>query len=435
MKKFYWKSMLFILLTFTLLPLGSIANASSAVAEKSNYYFVYNSSRVDAKDLAAIKQYTTKFKGTNNVLFDAKNYKEATKLLDALKAQQKKIGGKVAGVQIFGVANDVPSFSYVHKVQAMAPTERWNGVEFNDSEKFVTDFFYSTFKNDSKYLNTDIAVFDIFEKNIPLTFIPEWSVSRLPLTKGEIAGYVNRYDAYRKQIEGKSVPTVVLSVPTNIQDNLAQNDLAFFTNRLKDDFGLFKNFGLRTYYKDLKPNLVQENRKGVMDLVVNSLGDGEGAKQNKELFMSRATVKSGLTSNYYTAFFWGLSPAKGLGSDNIIHDGLTKGKMINPISHTGMASNGGGMNNYVWTMVEENEQGQWFDYVPVTYEMLQEMNPYYFIYHYYAGLDEGKTRLQSFHDAKVEYANQMWEHRDIYGYMQGFENVISLHYLGLADYE
>lgn len=427
--------MFLVLLISTLLPLEGITHASPAITVKSNYYFVYNSLKVDAKDLAAIKKYAAKFKNTNNVLFDAKNYKEASKLLDGLKAQQQKIGGKVAGVQIFGIKDDVPAFSYVHKVQVIPATERWDGIEYNKEEKFVTDFFYSTFKNDSKYLHADVLVFDVFEKNVPLTLIPEWPVSRLLLTKGEIAGYVDRYDAYRKQIKDKSVPNVVLAVPTNFQDGLAQNDAALFTKRLKEEFGLFKNSDLRTYYKDLKQTLVQENKNGVMNLMVNSLGDGEGAKQNKELFMSRATVKSGLASNYYTAFFWGMSPARGLGSDNIIHDGLTKGKMINPISHTVTASNGGGLNNYIWAMVEENEQGQEFDYVPVTYEMLQEINPYYFIYHYYAGLDEGKTRLQSFHEAKVEYAKQTMEHRDTMGFMQGFENVISLHYLGLADYE
>lgn len=96
--------MILFILILILLPFGSITSASeTATTEKSNYYFVYNSSKVDTKDLATIKQYVAKFKNTNNVLFDAKNYKEAPKLLDALKAQQKKIGGKVAGIQIFGL--------------------------------------------------------------------------------------------------------------------------------------------------------------------------------------------------------------------------------------------------------------------------------------------------------------------------------------------
>lgn len=78
---------------------------------------------MDARDLAAIKQYAAKFKNTNNVLFDAKDYKEAPKLLDALKERQNQLGGKVAGVQIFGIAEDVPAFSYVHKLRGRPATE------------------------------------------------------------------------------------------------------------------------------------------------------------------------------------------------------------------------------------------------------------------------------------------------------------------------
>ncbi|MCZ4149647.1 hypothetical protein BZG21_35140, partial [Escherichia coli] len=108
--------------------------------------------------------------------------------------------------------------SYIHKVQVIPATERWNGVEFNQETTYLSDFFYSTFQNNSKYLNTGIAIYDVFEKNVPLSFTPQWPVSRLSLTKGEIAGYINRYDDYRKQIAEKSVPTVVLSVASNVQD-------------------------------------------------------------------------------------------------------------------------------------------------------------------------------------------------------------------------
>ncbi|MOA62875.1 hypothetical protein D3C78_1884250 [compost metagenome] len=46
--------MFLILLISTLLPFNGIANAGPAITEKRNYYFVYNSSKVDVKDLAAI---------------------------------------------------------------------------------------------------------------------------------------------------------------------------------------------------------------------------------------------------------------------------------------------------------------------------------------------------------------------------------------------
>lgn len=433
MKRFYWKSMLLILLISTLLPLGSIANASPKATEKNNYYFVYNSSKVDAKDLAAIKQYAAKFKSTNNILFDAKGYTSAVKLYDALKGYQKKIGGSVAGVQIFGVSDDVPAFSYVSKMRMFPPNDKWNGVATDTNQKYVTDFFYSTFKNDSKYLNTDITVYDVLEKGVPLSLMPEWSVARLPLTKGEIAGYVAKYNSYRKQINNKPVPTAVFSIPTEIDKNAAQNDAALFANRLKNEFGLLKNTELRTYTEDLKTNIVKENKSGVTDFLLNSDVNSDLNSEGSKL-MSRSTVKSGITANFYTAFFWETKSAKGLGFDNIVHDGLVKGKMINPIAKTTPPSNGG-LYNYIWAVVEVKDGQEYYDYVPATLEMLQNNNTYYLLYLYYEALNEGKSRSDSLLEAKIGYITNALKHPSDTGYMFGFESVIAYHYLGLADYE
>lgn len=443
MKKFYWKSMFLILLIFTLIPLGGIANASSATTEKSNYYFVYNSSKVDAKDLAAIKQYVAKFKSTNNVLFDAKNYKEAPKLLDALKAQQKKLGGKVAGIQIFGVADDVPTFTYVHKLIAQ-PNQNWDGLENDTEGKYDTDYFYSTFKNDSKYLNREISIYSVFQekkgKRVPLSFVPEWPVSRLPLKKGEIAGYIERYSDYRKQIEGKSVPTVAISAPApgQAQDGHAQDDVASFMNLLKTDLGLFKNSEYRSYYKDLSANLKKENKAGIMELMIGADGSNDELyTSDKKVFFNRKNIK-GLNDNYYTPFFWRSSSSIGLNENNMVHDGLANGKMINAISRTTYLSYRY-LEIYVWTSVEQDPgNGQWLnDYVALTKDekIMRDNNPYYFVYLYYDGLEKGKSRLQSFQDAKVECVNNALKRIDKPSFTITLEMAVSLHYLGLADYE
>jgi len=419
---------------------------TGVAAPEGRYYFVYNSRKVTAEDLAAIKLYINKFRDTYNVLFDSSKYRTAPELYDALKAEQKKLGGNVAGVQIFGTSEDVPAFSYVHKIRYVDPEGRFPRVEENKNEKYVTDFFYSNFKSDSKYL-TDVSVYRVFDEKASVSLTPEWPVSRLMLTKGEIAGYIERYTEYRKQTDGKSVPTVAFDAPMMFQDGYPQDDINFFLKRLDKDFGLFENVEYRTYYDDLTENMKKENRAGVMDLLVGtSYGTNEGAYQNKkgggkETFLDRKNINTVLGSNYYTAFFWGFSSAKGLGTDSIIHDGLSKGKMINPIAQTVMGSNNG-VANYVWAPVEQTEEGEWlYWYREATYEDLQN-RPYYFFYHYFAGLDQGKTRLQSFHDAKVEYATELMKHQDPkQGHLWepnfgiGFENIFSLHYLGLADYQ
>jgi hypothetical protein len=412
--------------------------STGAAAPDGRYYFVYNSQAVTAEDLGSIKLFANKFRQTRNVLLDTADFKTAAELYDALKGEQKKLGGVVAGVQIFGVAEDVPAFSYVHKMKVMEDNGRWNGIEYNTNEKFVTDFFYSTFKNDSKHLKDDVTVYSIVTENLPVSIVPEWPVSRLPLTKGEISSYITSYDQYRQQAAGKPTPTVVLSAPSRFQDGYVQNDVGLIIESLKDgeEFSLFKNTDLRIHYKDLAASLTQENKSGVMDLVIGSEGDNEGAAQEGVPFFDRKSVTE-LDDNYYTAFFWGMTAAKGLNTDSIVHDGLTKGKMINPISHTVMATNGG-VANYVWTKIDtpEGETGDnWYDYVAVNKELLQQDNPFFFVYKYYEELETGKSRLQSFHDAKAAYANLSMSNKKNFVAAFGYENVISLHYLGLADYE
>jgi len=420
---------------------------TGAVAPDSRYYFVYNSQKVTAQDLASIKLFANKFRLTHNILLDAAQFKTAPQLYDALKAEQKKLGGKVAGIQIFGLASDVPSFSYVHKMKPMEGNFEWDGVEHNKNEKFVTDFLYSTFKNDSKYL-TDVSVYGIVQENLPVSVIPEWPVSRLPLTKGEIAKYIGNYDAYRKQIEGKSVPTVALSAPYNSQDGLGQDDIALFMKRMQEEkeFGLLKNTDLRVYYNNLAANLVKENNSGVMDLVVGSNGGAEGAamKDSKDYFFDRKSAAS-LNSNFYTAFFWGMSAAKGLDMNSIIHDGLAKGNMINPIAYT-IPTYNIGVFNYLWLPVPppKGETGDdWNDYVAVDKEHLKMDNSLFFVYKYYEAIDGGKTRLQSFFEANAAYATLTVANKNTPRFLfgsertystYGFVNLFSLHYLGLADY-
>ncbi|WP_442603280.1 copper amine oxidase N-terminal domain-containing protein [Paenibacillus sp. KN14-4R] len=423
---------------------------TGTAAPEGHYYFIYNSQKVTAQDLASIKLFVNKFRQTYNVLLDAGQYKTAVDLYDALKAEQKKLGGKVAGIQIFGLAEDVPSFTYTHKMKPSKGNFEWNGVEEDKNEKSVSDFPYSTFKNDSKYLN-DVSVYNIVQENLPISVIPEWPVSRLPLTKGEIAKYIDNYDAYRKQTEGKSVPTVALSAPVEFQRGLdtAQDDIAFFMKCLKEDkeFGLFKNTDQRIYYKELAASLAKENKTGIMDLVVGSRGDSDGAslkKDSKEYFLDRKSAAS-LNSNYYTAFFWGFTAAKGLSADSIVHDGLAKGKMINPIAHTVPAFSRG-VNNFLWLPIPtpEGETGDdWNDYVAVDKEHLEWDNPFFFVYKYYEAIDGGKTRLQSFFEANAAYAALTVANKNtsrfLFGFDYvwssfGFENLFSLHYLGLADY-
>jgi hypothetical protein len=437
---------------------------TGAAVPEDRYYFVYNSRKVTAEDLAAIKLYVNKFRDTYNILFDASKYETAPELYDALKSDFISRGGTVKGIQIFGIASDVPTFIYKHKINFIDPQGIYSHIE-ESKEDIVTDFFYSTFTNDSKYFTADLSVYKVFDENTPVSLIPEWPVSRLLLTKGEIAGYIERYYEYRQQTEDKTVPTVAFASPTFLRkwEYSQDDDVTYFIKQLGERFGLFNNREYRLYTNKLGAvvsnptagdmsvnNLEKENKDGVMDLLVDGHGGPYGLYQTvtpegvteqsgqKMLpFLTTQNINTVLSHNYYTAFFWSCTTAERLGADNLVHEALAKGKMINPIAFASLAANNG-TKNYA----EYFDEAEGYKIREISYEDLQNNNPFYFVYHYFAGLDQGKSRLQSMHDARVLYAQELLKHTDPQknerfgsNFECGFMNILAMHYLGLAEYQ
>jgi len=330
---------------------------------------------------------------------------------------------------------------------------------------YVTDFFFSTFKNDSKYLNSKLSVYSVFDEGTPVSLVPEWPVSRLLLSKGEIAGYINRYYDYLKQTEGKKVPLVALSAPSFYR-NWEYNQLddgAFMIKQFRENFGLLKDTPFRAYGNKKGEiisspesgelsgeNIKKENVKGIADLYIEGHGGPHTVNQTvatrsgsgkydfsaKQVpFITQKTINGLLGKNFYNAMFWSCEIIRGLNGDNLIHEAMSKGKMINAIAGTSPIANNG-KENYV--CVEDNG----YQCGDITFEHLKDNNPYLFMYYYFEGLDAGKTRLESFSDAQAAYAQELLKHQDpAKGYLWGsnfecgFGNILALHYIGLADYQ
>lgn len=363
----------------------------------------------------------------------------------------------------------MPSFRYTNKTVSIFP----NGAQiFGSKEPDVSDLFYSTFQNDSRYLTTDLSLYNIFQQNTPVTLVPEWPVSRLLLTKGEIAGYIQRYYEYREQRAAAKSPIVSVSSPTFMRmyenfdletpwNRAQEDDLGFFIGELHKRFGVLDAEDYRLYgikdgavqtgpsAKDMTVESLQmENRQGMMELVFNGHGSpkaffktvtppGAKGQSDQTPFLTADNINDILIQNYYTLYVASCENAYQLNGDNIIHTALSEGKLINPISGASSLSNNG-----VFNYREEwDEAADAWKYVPVTYEDLKLNNPFFLSYPYFKGVKEGKTRLQSFHDAKKLYAEEIMKHRDEeqgFLYSRNYEfnlmNVLSLHYLGLAEY-
>lgn len=69
-----------------------IITTGKEMGELDVYFFVYNSEKVDASDLNAIRGYVSNFRDTYNVLFDAAGYETAAGLYDALRPRRTESG-------------------------------------------------------------------------------------------------------------------------------------------------------------------------------------------------------------------------------------------------------------------------------------------------------------------------------------------------------
>lgn len=435
----------------------AISSSDNITSDLDYYYFLYNGTKVTSNDLASIKSYVNKFGQTYNLLMDVSKYNTAIEIYNALKADSTQRKGNLLGIQIFGTSQDVPSFDYIDQVIYYSYNTKQTSTQGSNKE-LKTDFFYSTFKNDSKTINKDFSIYKTFASKTPASLIPEWKVSRLSLTKGEIAGFIGRYYGYEEQRKTQvNIPIVNFSSPTYHQKlpfYVHQgDDLSFFIERLAKDFKILPTDSYRLYgnqrglYKvnssisgDLTvENFHSENQKGIADFVFNGHSDAnvlrhtysEIDKNGKEKeygdpFVTSDTINKVLDTNYYTFLLWSCDPAYNLDNANIVHEAMANGKCMNALAGASEISNNG-----MWHYYEK------YDGLP-TLENLKENSPYYFIYEFYNNLQQGKSRSESFMLAKKAYAEELLEHTDLSkyeNYQTNFMNVLSLHYLGLLEYK
>jgi hypothetical protein len=265
-----------ILLSISISILAVPAQAETTNA--SGYYYVlYNSQKVDASDLAAIKQYSNQLGQSGEVILkDTSSLAASIQVYEALKKDSGSRKGTLKGVQIIGSSKDVPAFNIHYKIQMES------GID--NGEDFKSDFFYSTFKNDAAVLN-DFSIYRAFAEKKNVSFSPEWTVSRLPLTKGEISKFISKYNQYVAEVAKlDTVPLVNFSNPIFAEKEHTDDMAYFIRERLDKEYHIlsssqYRLYGLQQGYYPVtvpvlgdctKENLTAENAKGVMDLFINS---------------------------------------------------------------------------------------------------------------------------------------------------------------------
>lgn len=425
---------------YILMSLLAIPTYAEDDSNSDYYYILYNSQRVDDSDMKSIKQYADQLGKTNEIILkDTSTFKTAVQIYEALKKDSNKRNDKLKGIQIIGSSVDVPSFDIHYKIQMEG------GIE--ELGNFKSDFFYSTFKNDSTILKDKFSIFKAFAEEQDVRFIPEWTVSRLPLTKGEISKFIKKYNQYVDDIRKLGfVPLVNFSNPIFAEKEHTDDMSYFISERLDKEFQIlnsnqYRLYGIQQGYypvttrvigDNTKEALKAENAKGIMDLFINSHGEessmarsffeSEDMKSKKtEPLLDSKYINHILSKNFFTLTTWTCLNAFDLGTNNILYEALANGLCVNAMGATDIISNNG-VNCFA------------------SLEEMKQNNFYYFQYAYFKTLSQGYTRSDSFLSAQRAYAQEILKNTEtsyslVGNYQYNLHNLLTYHYLGLIEYD
>ena len=415
-----------------------IPNMNKALSSfKPYYYFLYNSTKVNDNDVSAIKDYTSKIENENQVVLkDVSEYTNATDIYQMLKLDSKNRSGSIKGIQIFGTSDDVPAFNIHNKIQMNETVD--------DSGYFNSDFFYSSFKSDVNSLKDDFSIYKAFNNKLDVNFVPDWSVVRLPLTKGEIAPYMQRSQQYVYQVASMPFGNFVdFSNPIFPEKNHSDDMGYFIKERLDKQFNILSSNDYKLYGNKqgaypvqtdvigdyTKDNISKENKDGIKEFIINDHGQWDNIDQciyttedksseKRISFLNMNTINSVLSTNYYDLDLWTCLNAYNLNGNNLIHEAMSNGKCISAMAASSTISNNG---------VHD----------AVTLENMKKNNFYYYYLNYFYDRASGQSRTNSFYLAQKDYAQEILKNTDMLmdgNYQYNLHNLLSYHYLGLIEY-
>ena len=412
-------------------------NPRDVSLDRDYRYVLYNADRVSEDDLQAIGHYMAQFSdGVMNILMDVSQCASAPDIYDMLVLESKTRRGRLKGIQIFGTSRDVPAFDIRYKIQAA------KGIE--ECGSFKSDFFYSNFMNDSRYLREDFSIYRALNEKLNVSFVPEWTVSRLPLTMGEIAPFMARNAEYVAMIGDRPFGNVVnFSSPIFASSNHTDDFGAFLRDKVDREFGILSK-GDYTLYGNrqgrypvsasvagdfTKENVAKENRKGIMEFIINAHGQwnnidqciytsSDNSSEKRVSFLNTETINSVLAENYYDLDLWTCLNGYNLDDSNLVHEAMSNGKCMSAMATSSTLSNNGVRNDVSLSQMKKN-------------------NFYYFYLVYLHSRALGHARSESFTLGKRAYAQEILKNTSMLlegNYQFNLHNVLAYHYLGLIEY-
>ena len=369
------------------------------VAARQKYiYAIMDTAAMTDDDITAIGDYLSAITDATVLVADAAFFVNAEDLYAALQADAKERGGQVVGVQIFGNSNIVPAFKVKYKVQMQN--------EVDDAGDFLTDLFYGNFNNDPAVISSGYNVMDHFAENWDVDLVPEWSVSRLPLAKGEFSAFFEKYNQFVIDTGLENQDLVNFSNPI-FASSYHTDDMGAFLNRMNREFKIldtdYRLYGnLVGQYPVTtsviggftSENLSKENDLGTVEFLINTHGQWnnidkcyfKNGEEIRESLVNMDTINSVLDGNAYYLDCW--TCLNGYDMNNNLTTTALNGQCVGMFSATAVISNNG------------------VDCRASVTEMANS-NFYYFYYNYLKALCDGLTRSQAFLYAQQTYAKAL----------------------------
>lgn len=369
------------------------------VRERARYiYAVMDTKTMAEEDLNAVGSYLSSITDATILVADASFFAGAGELYAALQADADQRGGIVAGVQIFGTPDMVPSFPVQYKVQMV------DGID--EGGLFLTDLFYGNFDNRAEDITSGYNVMDHFAQGKDIKLVPQWPAVRLPLSKGEFSAFLSKYQSYVRNTGLVRQELVNFSNPI-FNDTEHVDDMGRFLKRMDQEFQLldipYRLYGnldgqaavtTEVLGDFTAENLAMENDNGMMELLINSHGQRDNIDQcifenNREKRVSLVnmdTINAVLDGNPYYLDCWTCLNGYGM-TDNLITAAL-KGQCVGAFAATSVLSN----NGVHWD---------------AGLEEMAKSNFYYFYYHYLKALHKGEMRSRAFFAAQQAYGKAL----------------------------
>lgn len=392
-------------------------------------YAVMNTATMSEEDLKAAGSYLAAVTDATVLVADAGRFAGVKELYTALRDDARERGGTVAGVQIFGTADMVPSFEIKYLVQMV------DGVD--DAGTLLTDLFFGNFENDPAALTSGYSVMDHFAQGWDVDLCPQWPVARLPLTKDQFAPFFKKYRAFALDTGLARLSLVNFSNPIFATSDPG-DDMGRFLLRADREFGFldapYRLYGnLRGDYPVTYPvlggfeteNLAAENQKGPVEFLINTHGqrdnidkaffiDGEEQRQS---LVNSGNIDQVLGENPYYMDLWTCHNGDEM-KDNLTTAAL-QGQCVGMFSPTHILSGNGER----WDASLAN---------------MANSNPFYFFYHYFKAIHQGSTRSRAFFEAQRAYCLALLEDsalpiRNEGNYQFNLYNLLAYHNFGVLE--